>query len=536
MRQLALAAWLFSAILTLPSSQEAPARPRNSSVRRASLFRQEPRAPSVEQQMRALYDAHLAAGQSAATKARLRAFWDSQDRANAENPAYLLEKSTILDWIDESDEAARVFGLVPDHALVAPHHLFNRIQECIDRSPERALPLLLRLAAVDSNRFSSCLHDSYAQRCAPRPRDGFDPAAQRRLLTGLAAPGSAARASVPGLLAWSDALTGEDTPEVLRSLLARPLGGDAARAERYRLLLLERALRHDELRVEVREALEALVQALELEARQRNPPVDAPRLARVHYYVAHACWLFASQFCADDRERRIAWLRRAAQWDPDAPDQEVAAAWFYERVCLGGAPDYRSLCATELGRLGRIPEAVGLWLELTLISPDRLPEARDEIRRLDPSVDFDDIWSRFLEQKLPLAADFELATPRGDTIQLSAYRGRWVLLDFWGTWCAPCRQELPTLVALHHDVQARASERAAVLTVACRDTPETVTKFLAEQGYDLPVVLGNDAVVGAFAVAGYPTKILITPTGRWMKLAYGRVDWDALARGIMLRP
>lgn len=485
--------------------------------------------------MRALYDACRADGLSAEAKGRLQAFWATHDRANATNPAYLLEKATILGWIDEDDEAARVFRLVPDEALVAPHHLLQRIRESVDQSPDRALALVLRLARIDCDKVSSWVHDSYAQRLAPRPGDGFDAAAQRHLLVSLAAPESPARAIVPGLLAWLDALSGADTPEHLRIVLARPLGDDAARAHRYRLLLLDRALRHDALLAEVRDSLEKLIAALESEAIRPDATASAPRRARIHYYLAHACHTFANKFCGDDRQGRIAWLQRSARWAPDAADQEAGGALFYERVCLGGAHDYAGLCATELGRLGRNQEAVRLWLERILVSPDQLQEARREILRLDPDADFDDLLHDIFEDKLPLVTDLALSTPTGDTIRLASYRGRWVLLDFWGTWCAPCRQELPTLVALHHDVRAHAGGGAAVLTVACNDKPETVTKFLAQHDYDLPVVMGDDAVADEFAVSGYPTKVLITPTGRWMKLAYGRVDWNALARQLMLR-
>ncbi|MBL8738700.1 MAG: TlpA family protein disulfide reductase [Planctomycetes bacterium] len=497
---------------------------------------QDPNALGIEHRMRALYDAHRADAQSASTKARLVAFWTANDAANAANPAYLLEKSTILGWMDEDDEAARVFRLVPDAALVTPHQLLQRIREIFDESPERTLPLVLRLTRADGDKASAWLHESYAQRCAPRPRDGLDPITERTWLASFAAPESEARPMVQGLLTWLDALSGDDTPEHLRTLLARPMGDDAARGPRYRLLLLERALRHHALRVEVRTSLESLVETLAAELRQLDKTSSASQRARLRYHLAHACHLFASRFCADDRERRIEWLQRTAQWAPDAADQEAAPALFYERVCLDGAQDHRSLCATELGHLGRTDEAVRLWLEQVLVSPDRLPEVRREILRLDARADFDALLHALFEEQLPLADDLELASLDGSTIRLGSYRGRWLLLDFWGTWCAPCRRELPLLAALDHDVRAHASERAAVLTVACNDTAATLRTFLARHGYDFPVVLGDDAVTNAFAVAGYPTKVLITPTGRWMKLAYGRVDWNAVARQRMRLP
>ena len=499
-----------------------------------TMLFQTPGTGTVEQQMRALYDAHQTAGRSTETKASLREFWNKHDAAHAKDAAYLLEKSLILSWLDDDEEARRIFRMVPDDALQTPGQLFNRLQERIDEDLALAKPLLLRLADTDSSKLSTWLHESYAQRFAPRLAAGVDLAAHLRLMAELAAAGSPAGAVTQGLHAWMNALAATDSPEQLRPLLARPLGDDTARAERYRLLLCERALRHEALRPEVAQALRAMVESLEREAERLATGSGNARRARVHYYLAHACHTFATKLCADDRELAIDWLLRAARWDVGAEDRQRASNYFYEIACLGGAEEYRSLCAAELGRRGRKEDARRLWLEAALVVPDRLAEARREILELDASIDFRKLWMEFLEQRLPLAEDFELDTLQGGKLRLSSLRGRWVLLDFWGTWCGPCRQELPALAALDRDLRALAKDRATVLTVACNDTPETVQKFMTNHGYEFSVALGTPAVTSAYAVSGYPTKILITPGGHWLKLVYGRVKWADLVRATIL--
>jgi peroxiredoxin len=108
------------------------------------------------------------------------------------------------------------------------------------------------------------------------------------------------------------------------------------------------------------------------------------------------------------------------------------------------------------------------------------------------------------------APDFSLKTLNGDTVQLSDLRGKIVALNFWATWCAPCRLEMP-------DLQARAEQfpdRLAVLGVNFAETPEEVAAFRDEVGVDFPLLLDPKAdVQGLYRVLGYPTTFFIDEQG-----------------------
>ena len=100
-----------------------------------------------------------------------------------------------------------------------------------------------------------------------------------------------------------------------------------------------------------------------------------------------------------------------------------------------------------------------------------------------------------------LAPDFTLATSDGKVIQLSALRGRWVLVNFWATWCAPCRDEMPYLDSL----ATRHANRLTVLAVNIREPRQDVAAFVAELDLQLPVLLApDDTTLLAYAVRGLP--------------------------------
>lgn len=108
------------------------------------------------------------------------------------------------------------------------------------------------------------------------------------------------------------------------------------------------------------------------------------------------------------------------------------------------------------------------------------------------------------------APDFELATPEGETVRLSRLRGRVVILNFWATWCGPCRLEMP-------DLEARAiahADRLTVLGINFDETPEEVVAFRDELGVTFPLLLDPGAKVQRlYRVLGYPTTYFVDEQG-----------------------
>lgn len=129
------------------------------------------------------------------------------------------------------------------------------------------------------------------------------------------------------------------------------------------------------------------------------------------------------------------------------------------------------------------------------------------------------------EQQSTLAAgtaapDFELKSLDGKNVKLSDYRGKAVLLNFWATWCAPCKIEMPWFVELNKKYQAQG---LVIVGVAMDDSGEgEIAKFAKEEGVNYPILLGKDSVGDAYGgVQFLPSTFYISRDGKIVKSNFG---------------
>ncbi|MBN2562939.1 MAG: TlpA family protein disulfide reductase [Phycisphaerae bacterium] len=110
------------------------------------------------------------------------------------------------------------------------------------------------------------------------------------------------------------------------------------------------------------------------------------------------------------------------------------------------------------------------------------------------------------------APDFELKTPKGKTVTLKSLRGKVVLLDFWATWCNPCKMAMPMLQKLHERFQGKP---VAVYGVNCMERSRTdPMTYIKQNGYTYGQLLHGDAVASAYKVMGIPCFYVIGPDGK----------------------
>lgn len=131
---------------------------------------------------------------------------------------------------------------------------------------------------------------------------------------------------------------------------------------------------------------------------------------------------------------------------------------------------------------------------------------------------------RVFRERIP-SIDFTLPRLEEGEASLSSYQGSVVLLNFWATWCPPCREELPSMVRLQEEL---GNGSFTILAVSLREERELVASFLEENGFALPVLLDATGQVGTqYGVRGIPTSYVLDREGRVLGMLVGAREWDA---------
>jgi len=121
-----------------------------------------------------------------------------------------------------------------------------------------------------------------------------------------------------------------------------------------------------------------------------------------------------------------------------------------------------------------------------------------------------------------LAADFSLTGLNGKQVRLSDYRGKVVLIDYWATWCAPCKVEIPKLVELQ---KKYANDGLQVIGISMDDGPEPVREVVRDFAINYPVALGNVKVAEAYGgVLGLPVAFLVDRKGHIYRKLVGDAE------------
>ncbi len=126
------------------------------------------------------------------------------------------------------------------------------------------------------------------------------------------------------------------------------------------------------------------------------------------------------------------------------------------------------------------------------------------------------------------APDFTLQTADGATVRLSDLRGKVVLLNFWATWCPPCKAEMPDLNALHE--KHGAPRDFVVLGINMEESAAAVAAFAAPRQLTFPLLLDLDGIVSSdrYAVRSLPTSVIIDRAGNIRDTWMGQISLEAM--------
>ncbi|MDX9800962.1 MAG: TlpA disulfide reductase family protein [Spirochaetia bacterium] len=120
--------------------------------------------------------------------------------------------------------------------------------------------------------------------------------------------------------------------------------------------------------------------------------------------------------------------------------------------------------------------------------------------------------------------DFSLKDIYGKQVNLKDYHGKVIMLNFWATWCPPCRKEMPTMEVLYNKMKGRNFE---MLAVNVQEDAETVKNFIVKNKYTFPVLVDPKAEAAArYQARSIPTTYIIDTKGKLAGGFIGAKEWD----------
>ncbi len=176
-------------------------------------------------------------------------------------------------------------------------------------------------------------------------------------------------------------------------------------------------------------------------------------------------------------------------------------------------------------RTGARPEAASAPVtQLTARSGGVAPVPRVEP---GPAITVDEAMRRLdlvKPARLKLADNFTLATPDGKRVALGDFRGKMVFVNFWATWCPPCREEMPSMERLY---RREKDHGLVILAVSLDSDPKAVSPFVKEHGLTFPVVVDTKMdAANLYGVRAVPSSFMIDRDGYMRGIALGSRAWD----------
>lgn len=135
----------------------------------------------------------------------------------------------------------------------------------------------------------------------------------------------------------------------------------------------------------------------------------------------------------------------------------------------------------------------------------------------------------------PAAPDFTVTDREGNSVRLSDFVGKPVILNFWASWCGPCKSEMPDFDAAYAEYGDEIHFVMVNLTDGFRETTDTAQKFIDEQGYQFPIYFDTESSGAiAYSVTTIPATYFIDADGKPVAQGRGALDGETLQKGIQM--
>ena len=197
------------------------------------------------------------------------------------------------------------------------------------------------------------------------------------------------------------------------------------------------------------------------------------------------------------------------------------AALLYSRLTPGTSAGL----AVEPGAAAPAPDAEAPDAGGSDASPDAGSDAAEETKENEENGDD-------AEEERIAAPDFTAYDGADAAVQLSGFAGKPVILNFWASWCGPCKSEMPDFETAYGE-HGEDIHFVMVNATYGRETRQDADAYLAENGYTFPVYYDTDySAAAAYGVTAFPTTFFIDAEGYLVAYASGALDAETLQRGI----
>lgn len=127
------------------------------------------------------------------------------------------------------------------------------------------------------------------------------------------------------------------------------------------------------------------------------------------------------------------------------------------------------------------------------------------------------------------APDFELKDLQSKTVKLSDFKGKKVLINFWATWCPPCRMEMPHMQKFYEDYSSQGVVILGINITATEQSPDAAIPFAKKYGLTYPIVLDeNGTTMDKYQVTAYPTTYVVDSQGIIREVFQGAINYNIM--------
>ena len=428
-----------------------------------------------------------------------------------------------------------------------PGDYFNKFQDFLYTTPDTDSAFFYVHKLASKQQFvpllTELIHNSFAQSFMPKGAGDTNALNRRQfsnalLMKMISDTTKLLQESIRPMYLWTKVQNNKDDVPALIELTNDFIEKELAlediyknRSARYGFLIYEIISTKAALKPMAKRLFDKLCSHLkdhQVTATDSSKRTELDKRAWYRYLYAYANYTEAKETTDINEKERC--LETAFDYSPDLLDKNHSAAYFYDMILLFNAEEKPTFKIDYVEFLSSSPtrdksKILKILRDVALIDPaykNKLKAFYDSNKI--STKQFDDYWNEAINSNAKIAPAILLGQLNNNLFSSKKLLGKWILVDFWGTWCGPCRAEHPDMQQFYDSTISQNRNKISMLTIACRDTKEKVTTYMNEKHFTFPVALSDAKIENTYAVQGYPTKILITPEGKYITVPYG-IDW-----------